>query len=213
MSLFTVNRNFFAPLFAIAILCLSQNGFADVSKTYDLDPFSAIKLRVPGDVKVKVGEEQRVKITADEDVFKTLKLKLKNGILTITEEKNRRWGDDIEIEISVRELNSVRISGAGSFEIDNIQADTFTAQISGSGDIKANGKVRKLALNISGSGDIKMENLEAEHVDVKISGAGDAKVYAKTLLKTRISGSGDIAYRGNPKLETKISGSGNVKSL
>ena len=83
--------------------------------------------------------------------------------------------------------------------------------ISGSGDITANGDVQTLKAKINGSGDILATKLKSKSATIEINGSGDAIIWADNSIIAKINGSGDIKYYGNPtNVESNINGSGDI---
>ena len=112
-----------------------------------------------------------------------------------------------------RKTLSIDVSGSGDITAQGIIVDTLKLKLSGSGSFTASGEAEHMIAAISGSGDIKTTRLEAETADISISGSGSAKVWVTRLLTADISGSGSIGYKGNPTIIRRISGSGSVYAL
>ena len=97
--------------------------------------------------------------------------------------------------------------------IIDFKNDNLSLNISGSGDITANGEVQTLIAKISGSGDIISAELISKSATITINGSGDAKIWASDSISAQINGSGDIEYYGNPiNVKSKINGSGDIIS-
>lgn len=107
----------------------------------------------------------------------------------------------------------VDIVGTGDAYIHNIDRSDLTFTISGSGDIKADGKAEVARLTIAGSGDIDTSFLNADEVYTNIHGSGDAIVTAHKILEANVFGSGDIYYQGNPHVSKRVYGSGSITRL
>jgi hypothetical protein len=113
------------------------------------------------------------------------------------------------------------LSGSGIISMYNLDTETLTAKLSGSGSIELQGVATTAKLSIPGSGRIKgysvrtpsttTGKLEMNDCEVSISGSGQAFVYVWDYLDIHISGSGSVYYRGHPKdLFVDIPGSGHV---
>ena len=116
----------------------------------------------------------------------------------------------VRYHVTVKDLNGVGISGSGSIRAVGIDADGFTAEISGSGSADLSGRADDVALSISGSGSYDASKLRCRNVKVAISGSGDATVNATERVRADISGSGSVYYSGTPSVEQHVSGSGTV---
>lgn len=104
---------------------------------------------------------------------------------------------------------SANISGSGNIDTQ-VSTDHVKAVVSGSGTIFLHGDATSGSYTISGSGKIKSYELLQNSCSVTISGSGDAFVNVLQTLNANISGSGRVYYVGNPAVHTSISGSGSV---
>ena len=188
------------------------------------------------DVELVKGREGEISLKGEENLLEYITTEVKNGKLTIKVKKgynlqSSNWKGGIFITVPFESVNSVSLSGSGDIVgKDVLQADNFSASmsgsgdislaidadelktvISGSGDIELSGKARDFKVTVSGSGDVMAFDLMADHVNANVSGSADIKVTANESLIARVSGSGDIRYKGNPeKVDSKASGSGDI---
>jgi hypothetical protein len=113
------------------------------------------------------------------------------------------------------------LSGSGKISMFNLDTETLTAKLSGSGLIELQGIATTAKISIPGSGRIKgysvrtpstsSGKLEINDCEVTISGSGEAFVYVWDYLDVYIPGSGTVYYRGSPKDRFyDIPGSGRV---
>ncbi len=188
------------------------------------------------DVDLVSGREGELKIKGEENLLEYIITEVKNGKLTVKVKKgynlqSSNWKEGIHVTVPVEEINKVALSGSGdivgrdlmkadSFSATmsgsgdislEIEADDLEATISGSGDIELSGNAGNFEVTVSGSGDVKAFDMIADNVYANVSGSANIKVTANKLLKARVSGSGDIIYKGNPdKIDSKASGSGDI---
>lgn len=209
-----------------------------ITETRDVGPYEEIAVAGWFDVELVSGKEGTLEVQGDENLLEHLITEVKNGKLVIKTESGyslqpSSWkSDGILITVPVEDLNGVSLSGSGDIRgKTKLQAETFAAVMSGSGDIELEinseqleatlsgsgnltlrGRSEGLTVSISGSGDVDAYGLEARSVEASVSGSADIRVTATQSLKARISGSGDIHYRGNPEIiDSKSAGSGDVK--
>ena len=183
-----------------------------VTETLDLPAFDAISLNISGNVYLRQGNTQSVKIEAQQNVLDQIVREVSGNHWKIKFDQNVRNHDAVKIWITMPTLTEACISGSG----DIIGESAFkglgdlTVGISGSGNIDLEVEAKNLNSGISGSGDIRAFNLACRTADINIPGSGDCEVFVSEFLKVRISGSGDVFFKGNPDLDVSISGSGNV---
>ncbi len=190
-----------------------EKGSGDMqTETRDVDSFKRIKATGSFDVFITVGDKQSVNVTFDDNLLDKIETEVNGKTLILDSHGSYSSRRTCKIEITVPKLEYVKLSGSGDIIIDELDADFFEYQLSGSGDLTANGKVKDLEIHLSGSGDIDTRDLIAEDVYAKVSGSGDILVYAQKSFDGKVSGSGDIVYYGNPEyVNSKISGSGSIK--
>lgn len=206
----------------------------------NLSPFSEITLKIPGNLHLKQGNKQSVRIVANESTLKEITTQVRGRKLLIQFPAKklfqRSWNPGkIDVYITIPDIDALTISGAGNIlaeklesriinltisgsgniTIDDLRTDKVKAIISGSGSITlaSNDEAQELSITISGSGNFSGESFECHKVNVSTAGSGNCNVYAKDYLKARIAGSGNVYYSGNPQVETSIAGSGKVQKM
>lgn len=183
-----------------------------VTEERDLKEFTRIKSSGSFDIIVTVGDKQSVSVTFDDNLIEYVLTRVRGKTLKIHSEESFNTRSNCRVEITVPSIESVKLSGSGDVEVFNLNQDFFEYSVSGSGDMRAEGKVKDLEITVSGSGDIDTRELEAEDAMVTVSGSGDVKVYASQSLDAYVAGSGDVSYYGDPEdVSTSVSGSGDIK--
>jgi hypothetical protein len=158
--------------------------------------FSGIVLKGTGNINIHFSENYKVKVTTDSNIQDIVKIKAKNGVLYIDEEREESINPTkLKIDVYLPELENITLKGAGNIKIE----DGNTASV--------------LNLTLSGAGNIEAQNYKVENVNVNLSGAGNIKTWATNTLTGDISGFGNILYKGNPVKIINITGIGNVKKL
>jgi hypothetical protein len=183
-----------------------------ITETRDVSGFDEIVVLGSGTVNVEVTGTESLEVEAEDNIMPFLTIEVVNGRLELGFESGQLLSPrrDITYTITAAQLNGVTIRGSGDIEATNVDADTFAAEISGSGDVTPAGTSRHLTVTISGSGKFDGSDLEAATGEVKVSGSGNVTVNVADDLDVTISGSGDVKYIGDPSLSTDISGSGDI---
>lgn len=216
------------------VFCVEGKGEL-ITEEFVLDDFIGIDLEESGNVTIIQGEEQKVVVTAHENILDRLKTRVEGGIWDIN--LGRQCFDQLQldIEITVPVIEEVHISGSGNITVGDftqsedlelsilgsgdIDLGRFTGvrnlevKISGSGEINANEEfpnIEKVDFNISGSGLFDGYDLVTKELDARISGSGDIYTTVTEKITIRISGSGDLHYKGNPLIDANITGSGQI---
>jgi Putative auto-transporter adhesin, head GIN domain len=208
-----------------------------VTQTRSADNFSAIDLRVSGDVFFKQDTVYKLEITAQQNILDVIETHVTNNKLVIKfkNDVNVKSHEPIKIIVSAPFISglsisgsgnintqgpvsassmNMSISGSGNIEMDQLTTGFIDANISGSGNIKVSGgTATEEKLRISGSGNIDLDDVAATRATTTTSGSGDVRVFASQNLSITITGSGSVYYKGNPIINTSISGSGKVIHL
>jgi len=178
----------------------SVKGSGDmVTEERQLDSFSAVELQGSPDVYITVGGEQKVEITADDNLIDLILTRVKRDELVIYNKTSYSTRKGIKVKITVPKLEQVNIEGSGDMYITGVDGTEFSINIDGSGDIEVAGKVEDVEIEINGSGDVDASELIAQFADVEINGSGDVTVYADEDIRTSINGSGDVDVLGKAR--------------
>jgi hypothetical protein len=120
--------------------------------------------------------------------------------------------DQVTVELTAPKVVQFDVAGSGELDIRNYRQDSLTLNVSGSGDVTAQGAAKSVRTTISGSGDADLSELSVEGADVRISGSGSTTVGPRAWAKLDISGSGDVTLTSRPpKVESHLSGSGDIR--
>jgi len=208
-----------------------------VSEMRQLQGVTGISIEYPADVLIQQGSAESVKIEADDNLVPQISNTVKNGTLVIR--NNVNWAQrvnptkKVKITITVKDLNSIDLSGAGTVRVEKLNTQALSVDVSGAGDltinqlnatsidcdlsgagsIALNGTTGKLKLAISGVGDFDGSKLLSKTVTAEISGTGSASVHASDTLDAQISGTGSIDYYGSPSVSKHVSGLGSVTKI
>jgi hypothetical protein len=176
-----------------------------------LDDFSKIEISGAYDVKVEIGDESKVFISAEDNLLPLIKTVVKGNRLEIYSKKNLKPREDIYIKVTTKELTALESSGASNIRAKDIDTDKFYAELSGAGTIRLSGVTQDLKIVMSGAGTIDAKSFIADDVKVSISGACSGTVHANESLLAEVSGVGSIDYYGDPKdVSTDVSGVGSI---
>ena len=181
------------------------------TRTLDLAEFSAIDVGGAFDLEITLGDEQKVVMTIDDNLWDNLEAEVHGNRLELGWDKSCSPDGDCKVEIVVRELGKVDVHGAADVEITGYRGTSFEFNVSGAAELEMDGEVDELEISVSGAGEIDTRDLMAKSVEISVSGAGEAKVYASESFEGRVSGVGNIDYYGDPEhTKVKVSGMGDI---
>jgi hypothetical protein len=177
----------------------------------DVPAFSALNISGAFDVEIVVQKEQSLEIEGDDNLLPLIKTEVKNGVLSINNEKSFSTKKALRVRISVPDLDALSTSGASEFTVTNVKNDEFNIEASGAGSIQISGETKALEVGMSGAVSLDAKDLHAQKVSITTSGASSADVYASEELRASVSGAGNVDYYGDPKTVSEdASGAGSI---
>ena len=217
-------------LFALAALCaagcrptvvmeigsgedrLAGSGTA-ASEERAISDVHALTLSGAYDVTVTGGGEPRLAITADDNIVPLVRTEAKDGVLDVRLDRSVSTRNRIQIGLTTRTVDLVRVSGASQVRLLAVTGSTLRVEVSGASLMQAAGRVDEFAADISGAGNIAAQDLQAGRATVRINGTGNVDLTALEELDARISGVGRIRYFGSPpKVSRHIDGVGTIQA-
>jgi hypothetical protein len=183
-----------------------------VSVERSVPAFSRVEVRGSADVVARVGGATALRLTGDDNLLPYVTTEVQGDTLVIAlQPGSYDFECDLVVELTSPRLESFAVSGSSDAELEGYQGGPLALAISGSGDVRAKGRVDHLQVSITGSGDMRLDELEARAGAVTIAGSGNVRVAASESLDVRITGSGDVRYSGHPVLSQQVTGSGSVR--
>jgi hypothetical protein len=205
-----------------------------VAEEREVSGFDSVLLSGVGQVIITQGDEESLTIETDDNLMRHIESNVRNGTLELGLARNTIPipTKSIIFRVSVDDLTGLTSSGAGSFEIEELDTDRLSVTLSGAGDIGINslsatdlavtisgagnvdlaGQVERQEIELKGFGNYNARDLESQTASVRISGAGNAVVWVLDTLDVEISGAGNVEYFGSPSVTREISGAGKVTS-
>lgn len=186
------------------------------SKDRPIENIDAVKLATIGTLHIKIGDTESLEIEAEDNLLDYIETDVYRGELVIdTRNVSLRTRRPVNYYLTVKELNSIKISSSGDIEAPDLQADKFTIAISSSGHLNmGNLDAERVRVKISSSGDLSIDELHARSIEVGISSSGNIRIQGGEVedQDISISSSGDYRARDleSREAEVRISSSGNA---
>jgi len=175
------------------------------------ETFENIDISGAFEVIVKCGVENTINIDAPEELKEYVIKEIRDNTLYIYIANNKKnvhnKSINIKINIGIKDLKHVNLSGACSLTINDIKNDNLEIDASGANDIHLNGETKNLSVELSGACNLDAKEFITSKVKITLSGATDAIVNVTDELNVEVSGVSKVKYIGNPSKITKdISG-------
>lgn len=207
-----------------------------VEQQRDVSDFTGVELATLGNLIIELGDEEELRIEAEDNLLRYIETEVHDGTLKIGHRHNFTPvpTESIYFYLTVKEMDTISVSGAGNVEVPDLEVAEFSLNISGAGDVDMEDlRTDVLKVNISGGGNVDMEDLNADVLEVNISGAGGlyieggeveeqeitisgagnykARGLESAEADVRVPGLGSTTIRVRDHLEVHISGAGSVK--
>lgn len=174
----------------------------DVTKSFELADFDRIDVGGVFEFDVAVGGEFSVAVAGAPEAMERLSASVENGELILDQKRGPRgirgWRHGLSATVTLPSLRAIDVSGVADGRVTGIDAEAFTADLSGVGDLTLSGTCGHFNLDVSGVGDLDARSLKCRTVDVEVSGIGDATVYASEAVDATVNGIGTINVEGSP---------------
>jgi hypothetical protein len=207
--------------FILTSACVSSQSFIpvkgngpSVDKNISASGYNRIDVSGGLDVVLVQGNSEGVTLTAQENLFEYITVKVEQGVLKIYTEKNIQPIKPMKARISFTNLENLKVSGGGDVNSESpVHVPELDANVSGGGDFRMMINTEKLEFNISGGGDASIDGSIKDY-DLQISGGGDVKSDVNAnVIDCNVTGGGDITLTGKDKASdarVSISGGGNI---
>lgn len=169
-------------------------------------------------VFITMGNTESLRLEGDAELINEIDTRVENGILKIRNKKqmnHRTWSKRgrVNIYIHAKKLNSILLSGSGNIKVNGkVNSVKLSNIVSGSGSIELNMDVDEYTATISGSGKIIARG-KTDNAKLTIAGSGDFDGDGLHTANTsaKVSGSGDISIQADKNLDALVSGSGDIR--
>jgi hypothetical protein len=204
------------------------------NETKSVNGVNQVYLDGIGTLVIQQGDKESLTIVAEDNIINHIesnvngnKLELKYDSITPTPTK------PVKYYLTIKDLNSLSLSGAGKAESNGLKTDNLTLTIKGAGEVEmSNVDLNVLTVNIDGAGEVEMDGrtneqtvtingageydadeLQSNIATITINGAGEGTLNVSKILNAFINGAGNIKYIGNPQLNKHTSGVGSIKQI
>ena len=205
----------FALSFFWMIFMLNSAAYAQkeiIRETRDLPFFDMIEVGGAFEVKLTMGEPQKVEVEARSKFIGEIKTDVKENSLVISS-KGIFGETPLNIYITVPSLSHLEVHGAADVEgLNTIKADMLNIEASGAASVDLILDVITLRSEVSGAADIGLSGSAQNH-SIEVSGAATLDAYDLKTITTDADASGAATARVDAEnLTGKTSGAAEIKS-
>ena len=186
----------------------------------EIDPFNRISIAISGNVTIKEGEREAIRIETDDNLMRYIQTEVRNDTLFIhfsAEVTNFQPSSPNRIFLEFRALKGLETSGSSDVKSDNLVGEEMEIKLGGSGDIEIETiDADCLLIDLSGSGSIFLNDVQTDTLGIVLGGSGDVQIGMLDTgeIDTEILGSGDVNLAGKArKQKINIPGSGDYDAV
>ena len=177
----------------------------------DVPSFTAVDLRGANEVAIRMGDEQAVTVSGDDNLIRLVTTEVRDGELVIDNEQSFSTVSPMRVELVVPAVTGAELTGSGTISLTNVDVVDLVVLLSGTGVVSADGRAERLDATLTGSGQLELGDLVASQVTALLAGSGDLRVHATETLDATVSGVGSIQYAGDPESVTEsVTGAGTI---
>ena len=182
------------------------------TESRNVSGFQAVSLSGVGNLTIDENGTESLTVEAEDNLLPYIQTEVQGNRLVIGSKDNTNLNPTkpINYRLTVKDLNSIDLSGAGKIDGTGINTPKLAVNVSGAGNMTLAGKADSQEINLSGAGNYRAENLVSKNVKVSTSGAGSAVVQVSDTLDATVSGAGAVRYIGDPQVKQNVSGAGSV---
>ncbi len=232
-----MNKRIF-PFILISIMILLSVTACSVgvirTETREISDVNAVSINTIGEFIIQQGDEESLTIEGPNNILRNITTEVVGGTLYIDSTHGVLSDSfaNVVYTLTVKNLNELSLSGAGSISVASLDSDQLSVTLIGAGSIvirSLNTQNLSVLLNSAGSIDISGNaanqnvvlsgvgsydgaDLQSQTAKIVMSGAGSAEVWVSDALDIEVSGVGSVSYYGSPSVTQNISGLGSVNS-
>jgi hypothetical protein len=209
-----------------------------VKETRPIQNITEVILSEEGDLFIQIGEQDELVIEAEDNLQEFLIAETRDNVLELKklpENVTLNTTRPIRYYLTVKELRSLTVKNSGDVEVTQVDTDSFSIRITGSGSVhigSLRARLAEIELTSSGSLVVDSGDVEAQRVrlsssgayqgkdvvcqtaEVRLTSSGEATLNVLEVLTADLSSSGNVYYAGNPRVVYRDSSStGSVKAL
>ena len=188
-----------------------------VEQTLEVNEFTGIELDAPITIHLEQGETNEVVAKGHQNIIDRLKTPVINDKLDIKLDNGNYRDFELELFVTVKDLDHISIDGAGKFIVGELELEELRCHIDGAGKLDFNSKVnlkKTLRIDIDGAADTYMQEVDAKKIIVHMDGKGDLTLRGETeIFDVSIDGVGDVeAFALNSQeVNVKVDGLGKTE--
>ena len=175
------------------------SGKVEKDDSRNIGDFTKIHVATGIDGFVKIGNENKVVLEADDNILKHIKTEVKDGELKVSLDKYAKKATTLKAYITVKKIEGLKATSGADLVVEGIiTGDKLVAKVSSGADMIFSADVNVFDGNASSGADMEIGKLIAKKANIKTSSGSDIEIDNGEVedLNANSSSSGDIEAYG-----------------
>jgi hypothetical protein len=234
---------FAGVVMVVATLCIAGCGVPKlvvgsgnvIEESRPVSDFHAVELAGPGELFIQQGQEESLRIEAEDNLIQYFASEVVDGVLKIglRDRVGMNTRHTMRFYVTARELDAiivlslatvtapalntvqltVRVGDGGHVRIETLMADRLVVHLDGLSSLSiTSGEVGEQDLTVLG-GAYEAEGLQSARASARLTGLGSATIRVAEHLQVDTREGGMVQYVGNPVVEQEGGGLGQIKRI
>ena len=179
----------------------SVRGSGSISEeTHRFTGLTGVELATRGELEIRLGDDEGLRIAADDNLHEYFALTTDGGTLTIDTRPgfNLRPSRPIRYTLTAREIEFIGLTSSGDARAPVLRTDRLELRLTSSGDLRVGGiHSASVDISVNSSGDLSVDGVQADVVELRMRSSGDVELddLRASSLTVGISSSGDVRIR------------------
>lgn len=208
------------------------------TETREVSDFQRVSIDGVGELHLVQGEQESLRIEAEDNILDKIETRVVGGKLTIGYESGfLGWNivptEPIRFYLTLPELDEMTvnggvkimseawegndllltINGAADIELESVSLNRLELRLEGGSDCEISGETGSLEVRVDGAGAVDLDELRSSTAEITVNGLSDVRVWVTDSLDVEINGAGQVGFYGDPEVTSVINGLGSVQNL
>lgn len=174
------------------------------SEDREVRDFHGVVASGVGRVEIRHGTTEALRVSADDNILPLLTSEVADGLLILGVDGPFRNENDVLFEVTVRELDSLTVTGVLGVDVSGLDTARFDVNIGGVSVVTAAGRADHQEIVIAGVNRYDAGDLASRTVAIDIAGLSSAMLRVSDGLTGSCIGGARIEYIGNPTVNIQV---------
>lgn len=173
--------------------------------------FTSISTEGAFTIEVTCQKDPSLEVEGDDNVLDLVTSDVRNSVLRLSTKGRYSTSEPVKFKISVPNLESLSVEGAGKIEIKGMNNEKFKIDTDGAPTITVSGNTKLVDIHTNGAGKVDTNNLHAARAVVKTNGVTKVELDVEEQLDVNVNGPSSVTYKGDPVVNKHVNGPGKVE--